>query len=31
VTQAGEIVGVISVRDLLLYYARYSEPRITQD
>jgi CBS domain-containing protein len=31
VTQAGEIVGVISVRDLLLYYARYSEPKIAQD
>jgi CBS domain-containing protein len=31
VTQAGEIVGVISVRDLLMYYQRYSEPRITQD
>jgi CBS domain-containing protein len=31
VTQAGEIVGVISVRDLLVYYQRYSEPRITQD
>ncbi len=42
VTQAGEIVGVISVRDLLLFYKRYaqlkisteqkySEPKIAQD
>lgn len=31
VTQAGEIVGVISVRDLLVYYQRYSEPKIAQD
>ncbi len=31
VTEGGIIVGVISVRDLLLYYQRYSEPRITQD
>lgn len=42
VTQAGEIVGVISVRDLLLFYKRYaqskippeqqySEPKIMQD
>jgi len=31
VTQAGEIVGVISVRDLLVYYQRYSEPKIMQD
>lgn len=31
VTEGGVIVGVISVRDLLVYYQRYSEPRITQD
>jgi CBS domain-containing protein len=42
VTQAGEIVGVVSVRDLLLFYKRYaqstippelgySEPKIAQD
>jgi signal-transduction protein with cAMP-binding, CBS, and nucleotidyltransferase domain len=31
VTQAGEIVGVISVRDLLSYYQRNSEPKIGQD
>ena len=42
VTKGGEIVGVISVRDLLLYYKRfaqskistevtYEEPKITQD
>ena len=31
VTQAGEIVGVISVRNLLVYYQRISEPKIAQD
>ena len=31
VTQGGVIVGVISVRDLLVYYQRYSEPKIAQD
>jgi len=42
VTESGEIIGVISVRDLLLFYKRYaqskistdvtySEPKITQD
>lgn len=31
VTTAGEIVGVISVRDLLSYYQRISEPKISQD
>jgi CBS domain-containing protein len=42
VTQAGEIVGVVSVRDLLMFYKRYaqskidskggySEPKIFQD
>ena len=42
VTQAGEIVGVVSVRDVLMFYKRYaqskippelkySEPKISQD
>jgi signal-transduction protein with cAMP-binding, CBS, and nucleotidyltransferase domain len=31
VTRAGEFVGILSVRDLLLYYQRISEPKITQD
>lgn len=31
VTTAGEIVGVISVRDLLSFYQRISEPKIAQD
>ena len=31
VTQGGEIVGVVSVRDLLVFYQRYSEPKIAQD
>jgi CBS domain-containing protein len=31
VTEAGQIVGVVSVRDLLVYYQTYSEPKITQD
>lgn len=31
VTHAGEIVGVISVRDLLSFYQRISEPKIAQD
>lgn len=31
VTEGGVIVGVISVRDLLVYYQRYSEPKIMQD
>jgi hypothetical protein len=31
VTQGGELVGVVSVRDLLVFYQRYSEPKITQD
>ena len=31
VTTAGEIVGVISVRDLMSYYQRISEPKISQD
>ena len=28
VTRAGEIVGVVSVRDLLLYYKRYAQSKI---
>jgi signal-transduction protein with cAMP-binding, CBS, and nucleotidyltransferase domain len=31
VTDKGKIVGLLSVRDLLLYYKSVSEPRITQD
>jgi signal-transduction protein with cAMP-binding, CBS, and nucleotidyltransferase domain len=31
VTQGGEIVGVVSVRDLLVFYQRYAEPKIAQD
>ena len=31
VTEAGTIVGVVSVRDLLVYFKRVSEPKITQD
>lgn len=31
VTTGGQIVGVISVRDLLTYYQRISEPKIGQD
>jgi len=31
VTEGGVLVGVISVRDLLVYYQRYSEPKIMQD
>lgn len=31
VTEAGTIVGVISVRDLLVFYQRISEPKISQD
>ena len=30
VTKAGEIVGVISVRDLLLFYKRYAQSKISQ-
>ena len=28
VTRAGEIIGVVSVRDLLLYYKRYAQSKI---
>ena len=31
VTEAGTIVGVVSVRDLLVYFKSFSEPKITQD
>lgn len=31
VTEAGKLVGLVSVRDLLVYFKRVSEPRITQD
>jgi len=31
VTQAGEIVGVISVRDLLLFYKRYAQSKISTE
>ncbi len=31
VTDVGKIVGLLSVRDLLVYFKRVSEPRITQD
>jgi CBS domain-containing protein len=31
VTDAGEVVGVVSARDLLVFYRRYSEPKIMQD
>ena len=31
VTDRGELVGLVSVRDLLVYFKRVSEPKITQD
>ncbi len=31
VTEGGQLTGLVSVRDLLMYFKRYSEPRITQD
>ncbi|MGH7205423.1 MAG: CBS domain-containing protein [Nitrospiraceae bacterium] len=31
VTEGGRLVGLVSVRDLLVYFKRVSEPRITQD
>lgn len=31
VTQGGRLVGLVSVRDLLVYFKRVSEPKITQD
>ncbi len=31
VTQAGEIVGVVSVRDVLMFYKRYAQSKIQMD
>lgn len=31
VTEKGKLVGVVSVRDLLMYFKRVSEPKISQD
>jgi len=31
VTKGGEIVGVVSVRDLLMFYKRYAQSKIPQD
>jgi len=31
VTEGGKLTGLVSIRDLLIYFKRYSEPRITQD
>ena len=31
VTKAGEIVGVVSVRDLLMFYKRYAQSKISQE
>jgi signal-transduction protein with cAMP-binding, CBS, and nucleotidyltransferase domain len=31
VTEKGQLVGIVSVRDLLVYYKRVSEPKIAQD
>ena len=31
VTQGGEIVGVVSVRDLLMFYKRYAQSKISQE
>ena len=31
VTEKGKLVGLVSVRDLLVYYKRVSEPKIAQD
>lgn len=31
VTEKGKLVGIVSVRDLLVYYKRVSEPKIAQD
>ena len=31
VTEGGNLVGLVSVRDLLIYFKRVSEPKITQD
>ena len=31
VTEGGQLTGLVSVRDLLLYFQRFSEPKIMQD
>lgn len=31
VTEKGKLIGVVSVRDLLVYFKRVSEPKISQD
>lgn len=31
VTEGGTLVGLVSVRDLLIYFRRFSEPKIMQD
>lgn len=31
VTEGGKLVGLVSVRDLLVYFKRVSEPKIAQD
>jgi signal-transduction protein with cAMP-binding, CBS, and nucleotidyltransferase domain len=31
VTEQGKLVGIVSVRDLLVYFKRVSEPKIAQD
>jgi CBS domain-containing protein len=31
VTERGKLIGLVSVRDLLVYFKRVSEPKITQD
>jgi signal-transduction protein with cAMP-binding, CBS, and nucleotidyltransferase domain len=31
VTQAGEIVGVVSVRDVLMFYKRYAQSKISPE
>ncbi len=31
VTEKGKLIGLVSVRDLLVYFKTFSEPRITQD
>jgi signal-transduction protein with cAMP-binding, CBS, and nucleotidyltransferase domain len=31
VTERGKLIGLVSVRDLLIYFKRVSEPKITQD
>ncbi len=31
VTEGGKLIGLVTVRDLLVYFKRMSEPKITQD